>query len=367
MILESDVPLPFSTLHQVLTGATAGDAITTHAFDIQRWLRALGIRSEIYALHVHDSVANVVRPLAGYHARRHEPVVVYHHSIGSEVPDYLQAQGVHLLLVYHNITPPAFFRHVNPAWVRLAQQGRAQLAELQPQTALALAVSAYNQQDLLATGYTHTGVLPLVLPAEQYDLPSDDALAAALRAKGPYLLFVGRFAPNKMQEDLVRLLACYRRIQPAARLVLVGDPWIIGYDRFVRQLADDLDLADAVELTGKVSQQALVTYYREAALYVSMSEHEGFGKPLIESMLLDLPILAYAAGGVAETLGDAGIRFHAKPFEELAELVDMLVTDPTLRRRLIERQQQRVQTFLEPAVRQRFFAHLQTLAHLIGP
>ncbi|MCA9970314.1 MAG: glycosyltransferase [Anaerolineales bacterium] len=359
--------LPFTTLHQVLTGATAGDAITTHAVDIQRWLHALGIRSHIYALHVDDSAAGFVRPLAAYRPRRQEPAVIYHHSIGSEVPDLLLGRPQRLVLVYHNVTPPDFFRHVDPGWVRLARLGQAQLAALQPKTALALAVSEYNRQDLLAAGYAHTAVLPLVLPAAAYDLPSDPALAAELAAAGPFLLFVGRFAPNKKQADLVKLLACVRRIRPDVRLVLVGDPWIVGYDRFTRQLAADLGLADAVALPGKVSPQALVTYYRHAALYVSLSAHEGFGKPLIESMYLGLPVLAYAAGGVAETLGPAGVRLHAKPFEELAELVAILLADAALRQRLAAAGRQRVQAFLEPAVHRQFLAHLHTLAERLAP
>ena len=40
------------TVQADVTGATAGDAITAHALDIQRWLRALGIHSEVYALHL---------------------------------------------------------------------------------------------------------------------------------------------------------------------------------------------------------------------------------------------------------------------------------------------------------------------------
>jgi glycosyltransferase involved in cell wall biosynthesis len=119
-----------------------------------------------------------------------------------------------------------------------------------------------------------------------------------------------------------------------------------------------LGLSDALTLTGKVSQQDMVTYYRHAGLYVSMSEHEGFGKPLVESMYLGLPILAYAAASVPYTLGDAGVKFHGKNFERLAELVDILMEDEALRARVVSAQRQKVQDYLESQVHDRFLSFL---------
>ncbi len=350
-----------AAMHQVLTGATAGDAITMHALDIQRWLNQLGVRSDIYALHLHESMQAQIRPLTSYRPRRDEPCVIYHHSIGSDVPDYLLARPPRLLLIYHNVTPPEFFANVHPGWAQLAQQGRAQLGELRAKTALALADSAFNEADLRAAGYANTAVLPIALPQAQYAGLLNETLAQELARKRPLLLFVGRFSPNKRQEDLVKLLTAYRRIQPNAHLALVGDPWIIGYDRFVRDMAAHLDMETALLMPGKVSQQDLVTYYRSAALYVSMSEHEGFGKPLIESMYLGLPILAYAVPGVTDTLGKTGVRVCAKDLARLAELADILVTDQALRQRLIARQREHVQQFLETAVQRQFAAYLHTL------
>jgi glycosyltransferase involved in cell wall biosynthesis len=120
-------------------------------------------------------------------------------------------------------------------------------------------------------------------------------------------------------------------------------------------------LSASVTLTGKVSQQDMVTYYRTADLYISMSEHEGFGQPLIESMYLGLPILAYASTSIPYTLDKAGVQFHDKDYRCLAELVDIMLTDQLLRQRLIAQQYQRVQTFLEPQVRRQFTHHLTTL------
>jgi glycosyltransferase involved in cell wall biosynthesis len=106
---------------------------------------------------------------------------------------------------------------------------------------------------------------------------------------------------------------------------------------------------------GHVSQADLVTYYRLADVYISMSEHEGFGKPLIESMYLGVPVLAYAAAAVRGTLGQAGLLFRYKHYEALAEAVDVLVRDAALRQRLIERQHVWAEQFLEPAVKSTWY------------
>ena len=78
--------------------------------------------------------------------------------------------------------------------------------------------------------------------------------------------------------------------------------------------------------TGHVSQQEMVTYYRAADVFISMSEHEGFGKPLIESMYFDLPVLAYASTAVPSALSAAQACCSiARTYEALAELVDLIM------------------------------------------
>ena len=71
--------------------------------------------------------------------------------------------------------------------------------------------------------------------------------------------------------------------------------------------------------TGPVPDDDLAAFYRWADVYVSLSEHEGFCVPLVEAMAADVPVLAYAAGAVPETLGGAGVLFAPKDLELAAE------------------------------------------------
>lgn len=347
-----------SVLHQFLAGATAGDAITEQALLMRGWLRDLGFTSEIFAWHIHPDMAAEIQPLTQYRRRRGELWALYHHSIGSDVPGFLADQGLRLVLIYHNITPPEFFEGVDPMRARMAVWGMDQLISLREQTGLALAISRFNAVDLSRAGYSDVRVLPITLPADRYDLPLNSDLAEALQNGGPSLLFIGRLAPNKRQEDLVRLLYCLRRIRPDAHLHLVGDRWVVGYDRWIERLAEQLGVRDGLTLTGKISQKDMVTYLKTVDCYVSMSEHEGFGVPLIESMYVGLPIVAYGAAAVPDTMGQAGIIFYEKEYEALAELIDLLLTDHSLRRRVVRFQNERAQAFLEPQVHRQFVEYL---------
>lgn len=351
-------------LHQFIIGATPGDAITDHARLLQRWLRVAGFEAEIYAESIHPALKGQIHPLERYRPARPGERVLLHHSIGSQLVENLLGKEVRFILIYHNITPPEFFEPFDPQLALQLRRGLGQLQRLRERTVLALADSAFNAATLRQLGYPRVEVLPIVLdPAAYGDSPNPDLLARYADG-APHLLFVGRLVPNKRQEDLIKLLYFYRRMNPTARLFLVGAPWVPSYAEWLREFAEDLGLEEAVVFAGHVSQQDLVTYYRLADVYVSMSEHEGFGKPLIESMYFDVPVVAYAAAGVPETLGGAGVLVSSKHYEAVAEFIEILRTDKQLRHRLLEGQRQRVRDFLEPVVHQRWW---RVLASMLNP
>nr|WP_290667108.1 glycosyltransferase [Ardenticatena sp.] len=346
-------------LHQCIAGAAPGDAITDQALLIQRWLHQAGIRSDLFAESVHPLLENKVRSVV--HLRREEARsgLLYHHAIGTDIAQRLCEWQVPIFMVYHNITPPDFVRTFDPRLAAQLERGMAQLHTLREHTVLAVADSPYNERELRDLGYARTGVLPIVLHPETYDQPLNPTLAQRLRERGPNILFVGRLVPNKRQDDLIKLLWFYKRIRPDARLLLVGSSWLPSYSQWLRGLAIDLGLGESVWFTEHVPYRDLVTFYRSADIYVSMSEHEGFGKPFIECMYCGLPIVAYAAAAVPDTVGEAGILFTRKNFEAIAELVDLIVHEQTVRQRLIHNGYRRVAQMLEPAVRETFMAYLQ--------
>ena len=76
-----------------------------------------------------------------------------------------------------------------------------------------------------------------------------------------------------------------------------------------------------------------------------MSEHEGFCAPLLEAFYFDLPVIAYDAGAVRETLGGGGILVHAKKYDEIAEMVYGVTHDSDFRDRILTGQKRALEAF----------------------
>ena len=161
-------------------------------------------------------------------------------------------------------------------------------------------------------------------------------------------LFVGRIAPNKKIEDHIRLAEQYKRnVDAYYRFIFVGRYDVVPrYYSTIRALMSEYRmLNDRFVFTGPVPDEELAVYYRHAAVYISMSEHEGFCAPLLEAMAADVPIMAYSAAAVPDTLGGAGVQFAPKDIEYAAELLASLAFDDDLRARVIAGQRRRLGDF----------------------
>ncbi|HET9156199.1 MAG TPA: glycosyltransferase, partial [Myxococcaceae bacterium] len=158
-------------------------------------------------------------------------------------------------------------------------------------------------------------------------------------------------------EDLLALHHEVLRIRPDARLVVAG-----AVDRGLEALAAEAARTPGVTLLGPVSHAGRVAVYRSGSVLVSMREHAGSAVGLLEAMAADLPVLAYAAGAVPETLGGAGVGFDEKRFALLAEVAVQLGTDPRLRRKVLTGQQRR----LEAASGERSLEQLSVALESVG-
>ncbi len=159
---------------------------------------------------------------------------------------------------------------------------------------------------------------------------------------------MGRIAPNKKIEDHIKLAEHYKRYVDAFyRFIFVGRyDAVPRYYSMVRALMSEFRLLnERFVFTGPVPDEELAVYYQKAAVYISLSEHEGFCAPLLEAMAADVPVLAYSAAAVPETLGGAGVQFAPKDLEYAAELLGALAFDDGLRAKVIAGQRRRLADF----------------------
>lgn len=332
-------------IHQVLPVFAPRDAIGNHTAAIRRALQAMGVTSEIFAGEVNSGAGNGARHITEVDPRRlaaAEPTVwLYHASTGSAVAEWWAGLPGPKALDYHNITPSELLGPWEPHVGVELDHGRRQLSELASVADWALADSSYNEAELRGLGYRWTAVVPILLDtAHLADEGVNPDSLARLRARkasgGADWLFVSRILPHKAQHDVIKALAAYRGAYDAdGRLTLVGAVGSARYAEALGDFIDDLALEDAVDLTGSVAPGDLGAHFRVADVYVSASEHEGFGVPLLEAMAHDIPVVAYASTAVPETVGDAALLVEDKSPTVMAAAAHRVISDPDLRAQLI--------------------------------
>lgn len=333
--------MTFREVHQIVAALSPADAVCNEAFTFQHLLRARGYQSEIYAGAIAPEMAGLGLPASDYSKRTDtfEAATIFHFAIGSPVAERVLAGNEPLILRYHNVTPYEFFLGFSGHLVGLTYQGARDLARFAPRTSLGLAVSEFNRRDLDAAAFTATEVLPLAMDMQALDEPPDPVVMSRFQDGRTNLVFVGRVAPNKKIEDLIRVFCAYQRyVEPESRLFIVGDGR--GFEHYTRRLHELVShlRIDEVVFAGAVTQSELNGYYRLADVFLGLSEHEGYGAPLIEAMHFGLPVVAFDAGAVRETLQGGGILLTEKEPEVVAELLGMVMGDAVFRDAVLKTQ-----------------------------
>lgn len=351
-------------IDQFYTTVSSGDATSKQILNLQEMLHRMGYKSDIFCEYQPTQFERKTWQMMQYsHFANHKNILLLHYSLtySSFVMDWLRKIPSRKIIIYHNITPHTYFWGINDVFYDAAYTGRKQLPFLRELTEIGWGDSQFNCKELVTNGWETSQVLPIIFNSAQLSQKPKQKLLKQL-SNQINILFVGRMAPNKHIEDLI--LTFYylkRRIFPNARLFLVGS--IQGMERYIsylQTLADQLNLSDVI-FTGHISASELVTYYHGADIFLSMSEHEGFGVPLLESMYFDLPIIAYKAAAVPEVLGDSGIMLDTKHFPAIAELIGIVLEDQALRDEIIARQHTQLQNFLPMTVQKQVQSLLSAL------
>jgi len=312
-------------IHQVLAGASGGDAITQIAFSTREVLRDHA-ESEVYAHHIDHSVEHVVRPLTTLPAAS-DPgdVILLRASIGDdEIFDALKDRIDRLWLCYHNISPPHLFADLDPAFAALLASGRDQLTQLRPRVELSWADSTFNADDLRSLGYSDVEVLsPMLNPHHLQKLEPEPgfALEIARRVPAELILSVGQILPHKRPELIVaahHLLTAHHL--PGATLVLVGRQRFPHYAAQIAAFGAALNLPRLWMADG-ITYHELAELYRRADVFVTASSHEGFCVPILEAMAMSTPVVASTAGAIPETAGGAAMLIDEQSPEAYAEAI----------------------------------------------
>ena len=189
-------------------------------------------------------------------------------------------------------------------------------------------------------------ILPHPTPNFALDAPNDDGEEILNRYGIPkgYLFYPAQFWSHKNHAGLLLAAQLLRdKYNLVFPLVFVGSDR--GNYKYIKELADTLDLSPQVHFLGFVPQKDLVSLYRRAfaLTYVTFFGPENL--PPLEAFALSCSVIASNVQGAAEQLGDAAVLVDPKDPKEIALAVKELHDDVTWRQTLIQRGLERARRF----------------------
>lgn len=337
----------FPRVHQIIVGASEGDAITQMALNLRDGLRT-SCESEVFAFWRHGPY--MVRECRSFEEMPNSSdvdVLIYHLSIGlDEVNEFIAGRTEKIVLSYHNITPAHFYEDTNPEFARYLRLGREELQVLRGRVVLALADSEFNAAELREIGYDNVVVVPAGLdPSRLSSLDFDVSLVGKMRRKFPngYVVSVGQILPHKRIDQLLSSMHLMNSTYwNNVGLVICGAARQEEYWESVQLFRQRAAMVD-VHFAGPVSDKELATYVRCASAFLGMSDHEGFCIPPVEAASLGVPVVVKGAAAVPETIGDGALVLPADASPVMAaEALYEVLMNTELRHSLIARGHQRV-------------------------
>jgi glycosyltransferase involved in cell wall biosynthesis len=258
---------------------------------------------------------------------------------------------VHKLVIIHD----AFFwqmpQHYKPAWrnyfLKSIHEG------LKGKTTV-ITTSQYSKETLIEIAHLQKPIevvyqCPRLLPENE----STEVLEQFDLAPSRYLLHVGSFDRRKLLPVLIQAFHSFLEKHPhSLKLVLVGERGLSAsvddYEK-IKQTIQDFNLKVEVILTGFLPDAAVKSLYKNAYAYVFPSSNEGFGIPVIEAMVNDLPVIISDQKAMIEIAGGAALISKTANVEDLADKIAQLWTNPTLREDLVNRGRKRREDFSRKA------------------
>lgn len=198
-----------------------------------------------------------------------------------------------------------------------------------------IAVSKGVQDSLVQLGLPakHIHVIPNGTPRSKYDHVSQQKAEQLrqhyqIKSNEPV---IGCISRHKQQQQLLQAL-CH--ISKPATVLFVGIDEADSYRRIRQECAGH----HRIIYTGRIDSQTILSYYLLLTIHILPSITEGLSQALLEAMALGVPVIATRAAGNIDLIQEKqnGLFFEDGDSQGLAECIETLLQDTTLRRQLSE-------------------------------
>ncbi len=158
----------------------------------------------------------------------------------------------------------------------------------------------------------------------------------------PYFLFVSVIYFYKNVHCIIEAFGkLISKYEVPHKLILVGQldhTSGVGasYYNKLLSIAERYHCSDKIRFVGYIANNLVPLFYRNAFAYIQPSLYETFGKTTVEAFLYGCPVIASNTSATPEIVGEAGLLFDPYNPDEIMECMYKLITDDTLRAKLIE-------------------------------
>ncbi|CAN5202113.1 glycosyltransferase family 1 protein [soil metagenome] len=162
-----------------------------------------------------------------------------------------------------------------------------------------------------------------------------------------YILFAGTLQPRK---NIVRLIEAFSQLlqknkykDSQLQLVIVGKKgW--QYESIL-DAPKKYNVEDRVKFLNFIPDEELTLLYQNAICFAWPSLYEGFGLPILEAMKMNCPVITSNVSSMPEAGGDAALYVDPKDVNDITEKLDQVVSNPQLRKDMIEKGKKQIQKF----------------------
>lgn len=146
----------------------------------------------------------------------------------------------------------------------------------------------------------------------------------------PYILYVGERNGFKNFLRFLNAFSIINKKYNEYKLVCTGRP----FSNEENLTIEKLNLSKSI-IQVSADERTLARLYRDAEMFVYPSLSEGFGMPVLESMVYGCPVVVSNTSSIPEVAGDAGLYFNPESIVEMVERMDSLICSETLREKMI--------------------------------
>lgn len=245
-------------------------------------------------------------------------------GLSNELPRKLSDNGIKSLVIIHDLLYkyyPSQFTFIDRLIIKHKLKHALTSADQ------VIAVSQHTQSDIVKNHSISAGKLKVIYQSANKLF----RVKPSTLHNGDYLLCVGSINKRK---NLKLLVEAYNHMDDNDRVpvVIAGDGR--SYKTELIEIIKSYNLEHLFTFVGYVSDEKLIELYKKAIALIFPSRYEGFGIPVLESLSVNIPVVACNSSSIAEVVGQHGIVIDSFDSVDLSKAIIQII-DPDNRQNLL--------------------------------